>query len=337
MREALFIKQNSERWRNYETTQANDTDELAERFIAITDDLAYAKTFYPKSKTTTYLNKLAAGFHQGIYKNKKESSNRVLRYWKQELPLLFLKHRKQLLYSLVFFISFVFIGILSAKYDDTFIRLILGDNYVNMTNENIAKKDPFAVYKSKDSFIMFLMLARNNLNVTALCFVSGLLFSIGPVYVLFRNGLMLGAFEYLFISQGLGIESTLVIWIHGTIEISCLVIAGAAGLVLGNSILFPGTYPRMVSLRKGAMDGMKIMIGISPLIVLAAILESYITRHTEMPVWLSLSILACSAAFMIWYVCLYPRSMKINPNLSPNPDNETQSSTKPDSKRQRFI
>lgn len=337
MREALFIKQNSERWRNYETTQANDPDELAERFIAITDDLAYAKTFYPKSKTTTYLNKLAAGFHQGIYKNKKESSNRVVRYWKQELPLLFLKHRKQLLYSLVFFISFVFIGILSARYDDTFIRLILGDNYVNMTNENIAKNDPFGVYKSKDSFIMFLTIARNNLNVTALCFVSGLLFSIGPVYVLFRNGLMLGAFEYLFISQGLGIESTLVIWIHGTIEISCVVIAGAAGLVLGNSILFPETYSRMVSMRKGAMDGMKIMIGISPLIVLAAILESYITRHTEMPVWLSLSILACSAAFMIWYVCLYPRSMKMNPNLSPKPDNETESSTKPDSKRQRYI
>lgn len=337
MREALFIKQNSVRWREYETTQTNDPDELAERFIAITDDLAYAKTFYPKSKTTSYLNKLAAGFHQGIYKNKKESSNRIARYWKQELPQLFLKHRKPLLYSLVFFLSFVFTGILSARYDDTFIRLILGDGYVNMTNENIAKGDPFGVYKDQDSFLMFLMIARNNLNVTALCFVSGILFSVGPLYVLFKNGLMLGAFEYLFISQGLGFQSTLVIWIHGTIEISCIVIAGAAGLVLGNSILFPGTYSRMVSMRKGAMEGMKIMIGIAPLIVIAAILESYITRHTEMPVWLSLSILSCSAIFMIWYVCLYPRSLKKQMNLSLNQNNETQSSTEPDQEFQRSI
>jgi hypothetical protein len=148
---------------------------------------------------------------------------------------------------------------------------------------------------------------------------------------------MLGAFEYLFISQGLGIDSTLVIWIHGTIEISCIVIAGAAGLILGNSILFPGTYSRIVSMRKGAMDGMKIMIGISPLIVIAAILESYITRHTEMPVWLSVSILCASAIFMIWYVCIYPRSLKINPNLSLNPDNETNSSTEPDPELQRYI
>lgn len=337
MREALFIKQNSGRWREYESSPTSDPDKLAERFIAITDDLAYAKTFYPKSKTTAYLNKLAADFHQGIYKNKKEDSSRIVRFWKYELPYLFLQYRRQLLYSLAFFVSFVFIGILSAKYDDTFVRLILGDGYVNMTNANIAKGDPFGVYKDKDSLLMFLAIARNNLNVTALCFVSGILFSIGPLYVLFKNGIMLGAFEYLFIGQGLGVASTLVIWIHGTIEISCIVIAGAAGLILGNSILFPGTYSRMTSMRRGAMDGMKIMIGISPLIVTAAILESYVTRHTDMPVWMSVSILACSAIFMIWYVCIYPRSLKKNLNLSFINNNETQSNTEPDPDIQRSV
>ena len=60
------------------TLPTRDPDEIAERFIAITDDLAYAKTFFPKSKTTVYLNTLAAGFHQSIYKNKKENTNRVL-------------------------------------------------------------------------------------------------------------------------------------------------------------------------------------------------------------------------------------------------------------------
>ena len=89
MREAVFIKQNTEKWKTYENTPANGPDELADRFIIITDDLAYAKTFYPQSKTTAYLNKLAAGFHQDIYKNKKENINRVLFFWKFELPLLF--------------------------------------------------------------------------------------------------------------------------------------------------------------------------------------------------------------------------------------------------------
>ncbi|WP_431199247.1 hypothetical protein ACRQ5D_06115 [Mucilaginibacter sp. P25] len=83
MREPLFIKQNSAKWKSYETEPAKDPDELAERFIIVTDDLAYSKTFYPKSKTTLYLNGLAAGFHQSIYKNKKEKANRFVFFGKR--------------------------------------------------------------------------------------------------------------------------------------------------------------------------------------------------------------------------------------------------------------
>jgi hypothetical protein len=192
MRESLFIKENSARWNHYETTPTKDPDELAERFIAITDDLAYAKTFYPKSKTTAYLNKLAGGFHQSIYKNKKEKTNRILFYWQYELPMLFRKYHRHLLYSFIFFMVFFFIGLLSAKYDNNFVRVIMGDDYVNMTNENIAKGDPFGVYKHGDSFSMFWKIAENNLYVTVVNYVSGLFFCIGTLYLLFQNGLMLG-------------------------------------------------------------------------------------------------------------------------------------------------
>jgi uncharacterized membrane protein SpoIIM required for sporulation len=306
MREAVFIKQNTQKWKDYEDNPTKDPDQLAERFIIITDDLAYSKTFYPTSKTTLYLNKLAAGFHQDIYRNKKESTNRILLFWVMELPLLFKKHHTQLLYSFLFFISFFFIGILSAKYDDTFVALIMGDDYVSMTEANIAKGDPFGVYKSNNSYAMFFAIAKNNLYVTVVNFVSGIFCAVGTLYVLLSNGLMLGAFEYLFISRGLGIQSTLVIWIHGTLEISTIIIAGCAGLVLGKSILFPQTFSRLLSVKQGAKDGMKIVLGIAPIVVLAAIFESFVTRHTEMPVWLSLSILGGSFVFIVWYVILYP-------------------------------
>src|SRR5450432_806434 len=100
--------------------RSSNPDELAESFVAITDDLAYAKTFYPKSNTTKYLNGLAATFHQSIYKNKKEETSRFITFWKYELPLIFYKHRKQLLYSFLFFTVFSLMGALSAKYDNTF-------------------------------------------------------------------------------------------------------------------------------------------------------------------------------------------------------------------------
>ena len=314
MREPLFVKQNSAKWSSFESFPTSDPDEIADRFIQITDDLAYAKTFYPNSKTTAYLNGLAAGLHQSIYKNKTEKSNRFITFWKYELPLLFKTYQKQLLYSLIFFIVFFLIGVLSAKYDENFANLILPPGYVDMTNENIAKGDPFGVYKQAGEVPMFFYIASNNIFVAFLNFVAGIIFSVGAVYFLFRNAVMVGTFQYYFFSKGLGIPSVLVIWIHGTLEISSFIIASAAGLVLGNSFLFPKTYNRMTSLKKGAKDGMKMVIGLVPIFLTAAFFESFVTRHTEMPVWLSLTILISSFLFMIWYVVIYPNSLSKNLN-----------------------
>jgi uncharacterized membrane protein SpoIIM required for sporulation len=306
MKEALFVKQNSEKWKKYEGLKTNNPDELAQRFVDITNDLAYAKTFYPKSKTTAYLNGLAATLHQSIYKNKKEETGRIARYWKFELPMLFYTYRKQILYSFLFFALAICIGVLSAKHDDRFVRLILGDRYVDMTNDNIAKGDPFGVYKDMNEFAMFLQIAANNTWVTFLVFASGVFFSIGPVYHLLRNGIMVGAFEYYFFSKGLGFESVLVIWIHGTLEILSIVVVGGAGLVLGHGLLFPKTYTRLQAFKKSAKDATKIALGVIPIILLAAFFEGFITRYTNMPIWLSIVILSASLSFMLWYVVIYP-------------------------------
>jgi uncharacterized membrane protein SpoIIM required for sporulation len=309
MREPLFVKQNSTKWNSFEQSPTDDPDELADRFIQITDDLAYAKTFYPKSKTTVYLNGLAAGLHQSIYKNKSEKSNRFLTFWKYELPILFKTHQKQLLCSFLFFVVFSLIGALSAKYDENFVRLIMGDTYVDMTNANILKGDPFGVYKSSGEAGMFFSIAINNIYVSLVLFVSGIIFSVGSVFSLFRNGIMMGSFQYYFFSKGLGIQSVLVIWIHGTLEISSIIISGAAGLVLGNSLLFPKTYKRMVSVKMGAKNGMKMAIGVIPILIVAAFFEGFVTRHTEMPAWLSIIILTSSLLFIIWYVIIYPNKI----------------------------
>ncbi|HEY0174839.1 MAG TPA: stage II sporulation protein M, partial [Pedobacter sp.] len=181
MREALFVKQNSGKWKAYDELKTTNPDELADRFIDITNDLSYAKTFYPKSSTTAYLNGLASTLHQSIYKNKKEDSGRFLSFWKSELPGLFYNYRRQLLYAFLFFLISALTGVLSAKYDDSFVRLIMGDSYVNMTNENIAKGDPFGVYKSQSETPMFFTIAANNIYVALQTFVSGIFLSAGPV------------------------------------------------------------------------------------------------------------------------------------------------------------
>lgn len=309
MKEALFLKRNIDKWRGYETLLAtsDDSDELATGFTELTDDLAYARTFYPDSKTTKFVNGLAANFHKALYKNKKEDSSRIFSFWQFELPYLFRKYHRYLLYSFLFFMAFALVGILSANGDSNFIRVVLGDHYVNMTLDNIRKGNPFGVYQGSSPFIMFLMIAFNNIKVAFLAYIFGITGGIFTVLLLMYNGIMLGAFEAFFFQHGLGWDSVLTIFIHGTIEISVIIIAGCAGLVLAASLLFPKTYNRWQSVIRGGRDALKIVIGVVPFFILAAFFEGFVTRHyKEMPASLKVIILSGSLILIIWYFIIYP-------------------------------
>ncbi|RYD58979.1 MAG: stage II sporulation protein M [Sphingobacteriales bacterium] len=305
MREGQFIKQNIDRWKSYETP-TNDPDELAKRFVYLVDDLAFAKTFYPQSNTTRYINGIAATIYLSIYRNKKEKKNRFATFWALELPLIMKKYQRNLMFAFLFFTLFVAIGVFSAMQDQTFVRAVLGDGYVEMTEQNIANGNPFGVYKSENEILMFFTIALNNITVSFNAFAMGIFASVGTLYMLFKNALMVGVFEYMFFNHGLGLKSILVIFVHGTLELSAIVIAGCAGLVLGNSLLFPKTYTRMQSLSRAAKDAVKIVVGLVPVFIVAAFFESFVTRHTEMPVWLSLIILGTSLTFILWYFVFYP-------------------------------
>ena len=317
MREGQFIKQNKDRWKSYEIP-TEDPDELAKQFTYLVDDLSYAKTFYPFGNTVKYLNSLGANIYLSIYRNRREKGNRIVTFWTEEVPLIMYRNRKILLFAFLFFSAFVALGVFSSMYDQNFVRAILGDSYVDMTERNIASGDPFGVYKGDNELYSFLRIAENNIGVAFKCFVMGLLCSVGTIWFMMKNGLMLGVFEHLFFHAGLGWQSILVVFIHGTLEISALVVAGCAGMVLGNSILFPKTYTRLQSIRQGAKDGVKIMVSLVPVFTVAAFFEGFVTRHTEMPVWLNLLILSASLAFILFYYVYYP--VKVSKRIPKNFD-----------------
>jgi uncharacterized membrane protein SpoIIM required for sporulation len=267
---------------------------------------------------TTYLNNLGSKIHLEIYKNKREDKSRFITFWKYELPQLLFQHRKQLLYALLIFVVSVLLGAVSAQYDETFVRLILGDGYVNMTLQNIENGNPLAVYGKTGETDMFFAITFNNVRVSFFAFAAGLVLSVGSGFILFSNGVMVGAFLSLFSQKGLLLDSVLIIMLHGTIELSSIVIAGAAGFVLGNSYLFPGTYSRLASFKQGALNGMKIVIGIIPLFILAGFIESFITRYTFMPVLFKAIIIFLSAFLIIFYFVYYPYKLYKNGSFSSN-------------------
>lgn len=310
MKEVTFIRQNLDKWRSYETVAESPAlstpDEMADAYIDVTSDLAFSQTHYPQSRITLYLNNLASAIHQNIYRNKRERWSRIISFWTQEVPLTMWDARKELRLSFVIFLISVIIGVLSQWLDPDFSRLVMGNRYVEMTLNNIENGNPMGVYDSESEGLMSFMIIKNNIGVSFMAFVSGLLTSFGTGFILLQNGVMLGAFQTFFAQHGLLWESALAIWLHGTIEISAIIVAGAAGISIGNGWLFPGTYSRLYSFRRGAKRGLKIVMGTVPLFCVAGFIEGFMTRHTEWPDAIRLSVILLSAAFIIYYYVVLP-------------------------------
>ena len=320
MKETTFINQNKKKWAQFEKmskTQQNDPDEMSRLFVELTDDLAFARTYYPKRSVRVYLNSLAQRVFHDLYKKKREPISKFLKFWTTDLPLEMYRAQKSLLVAFLIFTIGMLIGIVSTIDNEDFLGAVIGYDYVQMAEGFIAEGKPMNVYGHGPESMSFGNIAINNMKVAMITFVLGIFFSLGSSIFLFFNAIMVGAFQWFYVVRGLTLASFLTIWIHGAFEIPAIILAAAAGITMGNGILFPGTLTRAQSLVISAKRGIKMMIGIIPFILLAAFIEGYATRHTvvtthgealegEWPESLKwLFILTCFA-IVIFYFVLYP-------------------------------
>ncbi|MBR4387645.1 MAG: stage II sporulation protein M [Prevotella sp.] len=310
MKEAVFIRKNIAKWRAMEVQIGNmsntSPDKLVDTYAEVNADLAFAQTHYPHSRITEYLNNMAVSLHGELYQRKNEKWSRLLTFWTHEVPTYVYEGRRCILLSLAILLLGVVVGAVSALGGDEFVRSILGDGYVEMTADNIRSGQPFGVYASEESSSMFLGIMMNNVWVSFLYFVMGVFTSIATGYFIFYNGMMVGAFVAYFAQHGLFGPCLLTLFLHGTLELSALVVAGGAGIALGNGWLFPGTYSRIESFKRSAKRGVKILVSTTPIFVVAAFIEGFFTRLTEAGDALRLTVIVLSALFILFYYVYLP-------------------------------
>ncbi len=321
MTEEQFTAERKEQWEMFEAQIGTGSsgqvspDLLADLYVELADDLAYARTFFPGSSTVTYLNRIAGKAHQAIYRRRKEGRERFARFWSWEVPVELYRARRELLFSLALFTVAMLIGILSTSNDPDFARAFFGDQYINQTLENIANDDPMGIYGQTNQATMFFRITINNILVSLYAFILGAMFSVGTFYLILNNGIMLGTFHTFLHQQDQLVTSLLAVYIHGTIEISAIVVAGAAGFVMGNGLLFPGTHSRTRSFRNGALRGVTIVIGLVPFFVIAGFLESFVTRYYYVSDVFNGAIILLSLALILWYFVLWPRRVAVRAGI----------------------
>lgn len=312
MKESAFIEQNKQKWVDFEDNLLKkdaSPEKTSKLFVQITDDLSFARTFYKNRSVKNYLNGVAKLLFNDINKSKKNQFAAFYNFWKTDLPLTMYVARRPMLISLIVFVGCFILGVITSIYDPEFARTILSSGYVDMTNENIANGDAMAVYKSDGELETFLPIFLNNIRIDFMTFFAGIFMSIGTLLIMVVNGVMVGVFQFFFIQKGLFWESFLGIWTHGALEISAIILSGGAGLVLGKGLLFPGTYSRFQAFRVSGMNGLKIIMGVAPVTLLAAFIEGFLTRHTEIPDLLRFLFILTSFAFIFIYFVWYPRKI----------------------------
>lgn len=306
MREVDFIKENKEKWREYDEVASNrnaSVESYTNAYHDLLADLAYANTKYPDSRIRIYLSNVAKKLHEKIYTPDKFSWGTIKRLFAYEVPYLVVKHRKEYIVTSVTFILFVILGVILQLQDINAFREIVGNLYVDETIRNIEAGEPCAVYGSSGEFETFFGVTFNNLMVCLRMYASGLFPFVGPLRFISVNGIMLGEFQTFFFQYDAGFESMTSIWIHGSLEIPSILIEATAAIILSYSIVFPGSYSRWESIKRGGVESMKVLLTALPVIVIAGFMEGYIARRSHDPLAVRLLIIfTLFSAWLYYYV-----------------------------------
>lgn len=122
-------------------------------------------------------------------------------------------------------------------------------------------------------FATFLF--THNAQISIMAFALGFAFGIPTLFLIASNGVLLGAMYAAFVPKGLGAGFSGWLLIHGSTELSAIVLAGAAGLHIGRAVAFPGQRTRMAAAGEAGRRAALVMIGVVIMLLVAGLLEGF--------------------------------------------------------------
>jgi uncharacterized membrane protein SpoIIM required for sporulation len=277
-------------------------------------DLSLAQSLYPKDPLVSQLSSLVTRALVLVAAYQENDMARLKRFFSSTLPQLVLRLKNLFLVSFTVFILSALFGFFFTMIDPYAANAIAGDQYIFMTLENIENGKPFAVYQSGLKYAMSAFIMSNNIKVAFTVFAFGVFYGIGTFIVLIFNGLMLGSIAAIFASHGLLFDFSTTVLIHGTLELFAILVAGAAGIRLGQSMFNPGDLTRSEALFRFGVEAFQLCAIMVPVFVIAGILEAYVTPLDLMRAQ-RMEIICTSIAFLLIYLglptLLYIRSKNV--------------------------
>lgn len=284
-----------------------EVERLASLYRAVTSDLALVKRDFPRQPATQYLNQLVARAHGILYQGEPLAFNRIRDFVTVSFPRLF---RETIIFTLLAFLMFALpaaaAGISTAIEPQSAEWLLpaeVQDLIPIVQDKQLWTNIPFQERPFASAFIM-----QNNIRVSFLAFSSGLTGGLLTLWVLVENGLIFGGL--LGITSYYGVGSDLLAFVigHGVIELSVTFIAGGSGLMLGWAIIHPGLLRRRDALGQAAQKAIRLLAGAVPLLVIAGLIEGFVSPSETIPWQVKASIGIISGILLYTYLCFAGRA-----------------------------
>ena len=249
--------------------------ELGRIYRRTASDLAIARAESRDPRLVNYLNSLVIRAHGRIYRADAQGGKRIRRYFTHELPQTFRRTWRYTFASFAVFFVFACLSYVATKYDSEFSELV-GVNPA-FRELYIETKTHWWESLNKSNQEGASMIMTNNIQVTIYTFAFGATLGIGTLFYLAFNGANIASVVALTYKAGFGKDLVTFMVGHGVIELSCIFIAGGAGLLIGSAMIMPGDLTRGDALRVRGMEAVRLMIGVALLLVVAGTIEGFVS------------------------------------------------------------
>ena len=249
--------------------------EFGELYRRAASDLAIARAETRDPKLINYLNSLVIRAHGKIYRADAKGANIVWQFLSKDFPQAF---RQTWRFTFLAFLLFTFFAVASGllSYFDTNFADNLGVSQVRY----FAKSDmKWWLDLNEANQVGSSQILTNNIMVSFKAFAYGAFFGLGSIYVLVFNGLFIGGVLGVCYEANPAFANELVTFMvgHGAIELSCIFIAGGAGMLIGYSMIAPGDLTRTEALKKNGLIAVRLAVGCALLLVIAGIIEGFLS------------------------------------------------------------
>lgn len=253
--------------------------EFARLYRAVSNDLAVARLRFPRSPVVTDLNRLVWTAHSVLYAEPRRFWARLGAYVARGYPRAVRRNSWFVLAGGVVFVLSILAGIVWYLAAPEAVTSALGIPAPGETNEA-----GVPLVTPGEGVYFWVMVAVNNIVVSLQAFAFGMLFCVGTVFYLAINGLMIGAFATSAFQAGRGEDFMALVTPHGVLELTLIVLAGAAGMRIGWALVAPGRRKRSKALIDAGREGMRVLVGSLLFLVAAGAIEGLVTTMGLPPI-----------------------------------------------------